>query len=109
MIRSLVSKSRARLAFVDHEMSRLREQIKSLEEEHVSLSSHLVENTAILSSLRRMPPEVLGEIFSRTLPLIHALKQGDLDVRVEDSPWVLTHVSSHWRAVALATPSLWSL
>ncbi|KAJ7137948.1 hypothetical protein C8R44DRAFT_661084, partial [Mycena epipterygia] len=36
-----------------------------------------------------MPSEVLGEIFSWTLPSINAL--------------------SRWRAVALSTPSLWSL
>ncbi|KAJ7483508.1 hypothetical protein FB451DRAFT_1234815 [Mycena latifolia] len=55
-----------------------------------------------------MPPEVLGEIFSLTLPSV-----GDTlarrRFRNSHSPWVLTHVCSRWRAIALSIPSLWSL
>ncbi|KAJ7123583.1 hypothetical protein C8R44DRAFT_670182, partial [Mycena epipterygia] len=79
----------------------------SLEAERASLSSHLAQNNAILSPLRRTPPEVLGEIFSWTSPSVNVFKQGDFGIA--DSPWVLTHISGHWRAVAHSTPSLWSL
>ncbi|KAJ7483562.1 hypothetical protein FB451DRAFT_1439767 [Mycena latifolia] len=55
-----------------------------------------------------MPVEVLGERFSWTLPSVtEARDRRRLDVA--DGPWMLTHVSSRWRAVAFSTPALWSL
>ncbi|KAJ7101884.1 hypothetical protein C8R44DRAFT_641240 [Mycena epipterygia] len=107
IVRSAISKARARLTVVEDELSRLRELMKSLEKEHAALSDNLAHNNSILSPLRRMPPEVLGEIFSWTLPSVGVLQEGHLGVAV--SPWVLTHISSHWRAVSLSTTSLWSL
>ncbi|KAJ7654654.1 hypothetical protein DFH06DRAFT_1416469 [Mycena polygramma] len=59
------------------------------------------------SAVKRMPPEMLAEIFSWTLaPAMDAIER---EYHPTDSPWVLTHVSHHWRAVALSTPMLWSL
>ncbi|KAJ7113894.1 hypothetical protein C8R44DRAFT_740778 [Mycena epipterygia] len=67
-------------------------------------------SSAILSPVRGMPAELLGEIFLWTLP------PADIDdtrrrwsFNAKESPWVLTHISGRWRAVALSTPSLWSL
>ncbi|KAJ7471023.1 hypothetical protein FB451DRAFT_1368159 [Mycena latifolia] len=106
-IRSVVSETGTRLKDLEKEMSQLRDRLAQLEEEHASLSAYHSQNVAVLSPLRRMPPEVLCEIFSWTLPsVLEALRRGRFDV--EDSPWVLTHISSRWRAVALSTPSLWS-
>ncbi|KAJ7138180.1 hypothetical protein C8R44DRAFT_661234, partial [Mycena epipterygia] len=107
IVKAVISKDRARLAWVDQEISRLYDRMRHLEEERASLSSHLAENTPILSPLRRMPPEVLSEIFSWTLPSVSDLRQTNFSIA--DSPWVLTHVSSNWRAVSLSIPSLWSL
>ncbi|KAJ6580722.1 hypothetical protein B0H19DRAFT_1017181 [Mycena capillaripes] len=55
------------VARLDDEIARQRERLQQLEEAHASLSSYRARNRAILSPLRKMPPEVLGEIFSRTL------------------------------------------
>ncbi|KAJ7113987.1 hypothetical protein C8R44DRAFT_740857 [Mycena epipterygia] len=79
-----------------------------LEEERGSLERYRTQNKALLSPLRKMPPEVLGEIFLWTLPSVDVVffrRRFD----AKDSPWVLTDVSSHWRAVAVSTPALWSL
>ncbi|KAJ6468704.1 hypothetical protein DFH09DRAFT_1480114, partial [Mycena vulgaris] len=108
-IQAIVSKTGARLADVEAEISRLRLLLQQLEDERASLSRYHTPNKAILSPLRRMPPEVLSEFFSWTLPRssrhILALQKFDLI----NSPWVLTHVSRHWKAVAISTSSLWSL
>jgi hypothetical protein len=79
-----------------------------LEEGRVLLSRYRMKNTAILSPLRRIPPELLDEIFWWTIESSRrsALNYGKFDMII---PWVLTWVSSRWRAVALASPSLWSL
>ncbi|KAJ6504507.1 hypothetical protein DFH09DRAFT_1439990 [Mycena vulgaris] len=108
-IQAIVSKTGARLADVEAEISRLRLLLQQLEDERASLSRYHTPNKAILSPLRRMPPEVLSQIFSWTSPRssrhILALQKFDLI----NSPWVLTHVSRRWKAVAISTSSLWSL
>ncbi|KAJ7483507.1 hypothetical protein FB451DRAFT_1555457 [Mycena latifolia] len=106
-IRAVVSKLGTRLADVENEISRLRDQLQKLEKERASLSRSLAQNNAVLSPLRRMPTELLGEIFSWTLPSVsEALNWPRF--QAQHSPWVLTQVCRRWRAVALSTPSLWS-
>ncbi|KAJ6457428.1 hypothetical protein C8R47DRAFT_943932, partial [Mycena vitilis] len=102
LVKSAVSRTDARLAIIDEEIAKLQKTLKELEENRASLLSYKV----ILSPLRRIPPEVLGQIFSWTLPSVDdewCCNKWD----ATDSPWNLTHVSSFWRAVSLSTPSLW--
>ncbi|KAF7347142.1 hypothetical protein MVEN_01468600 [Mycena venus] len=57
---------------------------------------------AILSVIRRLPGDVLGEIFSYTTP-------DESHRRVIDrSPWVLGRVCSQWRAISVSLSTLWS-
>ncbi|KAJ6530866.1 hypothetical protein DFH09DRAFT_994439, partial [Mycena vulgaris] len=106
-IRAVLSDTGARLADIEREMSRLRDRLRQLEDERSVMSIYHAQNRAILSPLRRMPPEVLGEIFSWTLPTLRPTLRRGFDVN--DSPWVLTHICSRWRAIAISTPTLWSL
>ncbi|KAJ6580778.1 hypothetical protein B0H19DRAFT_899166, partial [Mycena capillaripes] len=106
LVLSAISMTDAPLACLDSEISKLQEKLKQLEDERTLLSSYRTRNTAILSALRRLPAEVLEEIFSWTLPPAnHTLDFSGFDMGV--SPWILTRISSHWRAVALSTSSLW--
>ncbi|KAJ7147680.1 hypothetical protein C8R43DRAFT_889629, partial [Mycena crocata] len=66
-IRSIVETTISRLAHLDDEISRLQGRagrLKELEGVRGSLSTSHAQNTAIISPLRRMPAEVLAEIFS---------------------------------------------
>ncbi|KAJ7902473.1 hypothetical protein B0H13DRAFT_2513259 [Mycena leptocephala] len=106
-ISSVISNTDAPLAFLDEEISKLQDQLERLEKDRASLLSYRTRHCAILSPLRRMPLEVLGEIFSWTLPsLSDAMDQGRFDMT--ESPWVLTQISSGWRETSLSTPFLWS-
>ncbi|KDR69365.1 hypothetical protein GALMADRAFT_160408 [Galerina marginata CBS 339.88] len=51
-----------------------------------------------------LPPEVLGEIFFRSLPA-HPMVHRQPDVTV--APMLLCHVCSYWRAVAVGMQQLW--
>ncbi|KAJ6600961.1 hypothetical protein DFH09DRAFT_553933 [Mycena vulgaris] len=98
----------ARLANLDQAIPRLQDWLRQLEEERTALSRFATKNDVILSPLRRIPPEVLAEILLWTLPSVRvASDRGRFNIA--DSPWVLTHVSSLWRAVSTTTPSFWSL
>ncbi|KAJ7609094.1 hypothetical protein FB45DRAFT_1127922 [Roridomyces roridus] len=83
-IHAVVSNTAACLGDLDGEISRLRNRLAQLEKEQTQLSGYHSQNAAIISPLRRMPPEILAQIFSKVLGL------------------------SHWRKTALSTPSLWS-
>ncbi|KAF7342613.1 F-box domain-containing protein [Mycena sanguinolenta] len=102
-LRPVVQKTSARLANLDEDISRLQGRLQQLEDERASLAQYHTRITGVLSPVRRMPPEILGEIFSWTLPTIREV------LGIENCPWVLTHVCCGWRAVALSIPSLWSL
>jgi hypothetical protein len=78
---SVISNTEIRLVWLDDEIPKLREKVKQLEYERVSLLCYVMCNKAVLALLRRMPPEVLGEIFSWTLPTIaDALNAGRFDM-----------------------------
>ncbi|KAJ7113899.1 hypothetical protein C8R44DRAFT_564859, partial [Mycena epipterygia] len=82
--------------------------LQQLEEERASLVPYHSQSTAILSPVRWMPTELLGEIFLWPLPsAVDTFHRPRLDAK--SSPWGLTHICGHWREVALSTPSLWSL
>ncbi|KAJ7693166.1 hypothetical protein B0H17DRAFT_505588 [Mycena rosella] len=104
-IQSVALTTGARLSLLDKEITRRRNLLQQLEEERASLSVYHAQNTVIISPLRRIPPELLAEIFSWTLPsVLEARTRARLDT--VHSPRVLTHISSLWRAVALSTSSL---
>ncbi|KAJ7654646.1 hypothetical protein DFH06DRAFT_1092897 [Mycena polygramma] len=108
LVQSAISKVDERLAWLANETSQLQDRLQQLEEERVSLTSFRAQNCAILSPLRRMPPEVLSEVFAWTLPSARDLSRRRKP-RLRDSPWILTHVSRCWRTVAVLNPSLWSI
>ncbi|KAJ7609136.1 hypothetical protein FB45DRAFT_375670, partial [Roridomyces roridus] len=96
--RDAVLKTGARLAQIE-------EQIQALKAERAQLRDRQRQNHSILSALRRLPPEILAEIFVGTLRPTDEL-EGDVS-DMKTSPWVLTQVSSRWRNVSVSTPSLW--
>ncbi|KAJ6463152.1 hypothetical protein C8R47DRAFT_1225269 [Mycena vitilis] len=73
-------------------------------ERHV-LAERVQRYTAVLSPIRRMPPEIMCEIFSWTLP--HT-RRGTGGIVTTVAPWYLGQISTRWREIALALPSLWS-
>ncbi|KAJ7670006.1 hypothetical protein DFH06DRAFT_1037954 [Mycena polygramma] len=60
--------------------------------------------TAVLSPIRRLPPEIVCEIFSWTLPRTRRVA-GEPPT---GAPWYLGQISGVWRQIALSLPSLWS-
>ncbi|KAJ6495164.1 hypothetical protein C8R45DRAFT_164052 [Mycena sanguinolenta] len=87
IIRPIVEGTSARLHALDAEIIRLQARLRQLEGEGTILSQYHDKNTRILSPLRGMGPEILGEIFSWTVPSIC-----DVLLSVKNCPWVLTRL-----------------
>ncbi|KAJ7609013.1 hypothetical protein FB45DRAFT_845586 [Roridomyces roridus] len=100
------SNTAAQLAGLDEEIAQLKSRLNQLEDERSVLAISHQRSLPIVSPLRRMPPEILSEIFLWTLPSPADLAPG---LPMLKTRWVLSQVSRRWREVALSTPSLWSL
>ncbi|KDR72548.1 hypothetical protein GALMADRAFT_753194 [Galerina marginata CBS 339.88] len=75
-----------------------------------SAANFASQHQSILSTIRRLPPEILEIIF------IYVASSPSLSLSAErkeryyicDLPWNVSQVSLLWRRVALSTPTLWS-
>ncbi|KAF9239821.1 hypothetical protein BU15DRAFT_61745 [Melanogaster broomeanus] len=91
------------IAQVESAMSKLVALRARLEESRSCVRDSMMAHHTLTSSVRRIPPEVLGEIFYHCLPGTPFLTP-----RNAECPMVLTQVCHLWRAVAMSSPRLWS-
>ncbi|KAJ7721868.1 hypothetical protein B0H16DRAFT_1386024, partial [Mycena metata] len=87
----------------------LAELLAATERRNQELMDSEAENgvtahSVVLSAARRMPAEILSEIFSLTLPPIRRIDKKTM----EQPPWRLGHICRRWRAAALGYFPLWS-
>ncbi|KAF7358987.1 F-box domain-containing protein [Mycena sanguinolenta] len=76
-------------------------EIPDMNHEHEELSLFIAYSSSRLAPIRRLHPEILSLIFSQSIfdfPLAIGRQTG----------FPVAAVSFHWRAVAIATPTLWS-
>ncbi|KDR73112.1 hypothetical protein GALMADRAFT_721268 [Galerina marginata CBS 339.88] len=86
-------------------ITEMESNLMDLEDYARMVQKKLQQHRAVMSPVRRLPPEILGEIFSRA-----SCAQGH-GMRLPfcyDMPWVLGEVCSYWRTVLLSLPKLWS-
>lgn len=99
------------LIHIDDEISRIRDTLSALQSRQDALQKYHVQHVAVLSPMRTLPPEILGEIFIASLP--KEWKHNPDLLQTRGSPFrkaVLLpgRICQYWRNVALATPGLWS-
>ncbi|KAK1229783.1 hypothetical protein PQX77_007131 [Marasmius sp. AFHP31] len=95
-IRTLLTNSRKRL-------KQLEDEAALLQTESDELRIFVNQHKALVSPIRRLPPDLLSEIF------FHCLPTGHLPVRsVTEAPLLLTVICRGWRDVALGHPRLWN-
>ncbi len=82
---------------------KLVKYLTRLDAEKKSMEDALAVYERVLAPVRRLPPEILMEIFTwtRNSQSYHAH-------RMKGSPWVVSHVCKTWRAAALSCPELWT-
>ncbi|KAF9553702.1 hypothetical protein CPC08DRAFT_645272, partial [Agrocybe pediades] len=93
------------LSRVQPELEKLRKQLGRLEEEENSIRQDLDMYSRILSPIRRLPFDILGEIF------LHCLSEDELWPPtlndISQAPLLLMRVCRTWRYTTLACPRLW--
>ncbi|KAK7019545.1 hypothetical protein R3P38DRAFT_2713639 [Favolaschia claudopus] len=87
------------------EITRMRMDLMRLEREELHASRHIKLCQFALAPIRRIPPEVLSQIF---LEFVALLEHENQITNIRNGVWLLTHICSYWRAVALSTPAIWA-
>src|SRR6266567_1824349 len=93
----------AKLAELDIEIARVQELYSSLREQRQDLLTEIEGYQSLISPARRLPVDILQEIFIHTLPTTHNALMDPFEC-----PTLLTRVCSGWRSIALSNPHLWS-
>ncbi|KAJ8089079.1 hypothetical protein AAF712_009283 [Marasmius tenuissimus] len=98
------------LKAIESQIRELSASMKSLKRTRARMAEKKRLYRYILHPIRRLPPEILTEIFRiRTfgdIDLNDTEYPGSLDTR--KAPWMLGQVCRAWRSVAASTPSLWA-
>jgi len=91
----------------ERDVAELVQQIKTnprdigIRQRYFACVHFLEEHKGLLSSVRRLPYELLAQIFD--------FCANDLEPCWTVPPWTLAHVSRQWRAVALSFPEIWGV
>ncbi|KAJ6609805.1 hypothetical protein B0H10DRAFT_1735354, partial [Mycena sp. CBHHK59/15] len=104
-IREVIRNGPAQVNLLNCQISAVQATVARLVDQCDRVKQRIRQHTSILSPIRRLPPEILCEIFALMLPFNTAHVSGQL---VGKSPWYLGHISRPWRAVATAHEPLWS-
>jgi len=88
---------------IDIEIERLCALVENLKIKRQSIQEIVDVHNTILSPVRRLPIDVLHEIFFRCLPT-----HRNPIMKSSEAPVLLTRICSSWRAIALSSPRIWS-
>ena len=101
-IQSLLELPTSRLEKLTSRLLELEEQCEQIRNEQSALRLFISKHRALISLIRKLPIDILQEIFIACLPIAH----NNVMSRWEP-PILLTQICSSWRTVAHATPQLW--
>ncbi|KAK6996922.1 hypothetical protein R3P38DRAFT_3068501 [Favolaschia claudopus] len=102
-LKNLIAEPIRQLLTLDEEISQLQRSIEKLQEKRKTLSTYVDEHKALISPIRRIPQDVLSEIFFACLPT-----HRNCVMSASEAPVLLGRICSSWRALSLATPRLWA-
>ncbi|KAF9002880.1 hypothetical protein BDQ17DRAFT_1356254 [Cyathus striatus] len=91
------------LSSIDAEIHQLQQQLNILFSKRDMLAKDIDAHKALTSPIRRLPPEVLQEIFMACLP-----DDRNPCMAASEAPMLLTRICNSWYKVAVSTPGLWA-
>ncbi|KAJ6592373.1 hypothetical protein B0H19DRAFT_975327, partial [Mycena capillaripes] len=108
-IRAIFGECQTRMDALNDRIDILKATMDRLVAERDDMAERVQLYKNILAPVRRMPSELVCEIFGWTLPRTTAFTEDTLEQPpVPQLSWYLGHVSRSWRNISLAYPLLWS-
>ncbi|THU81278.1 hypothetical protein K435DRAFT_767386 [Dendrothele bispora CBS 962.96] len=110
-IKQRLAESLADLAKYDAHIEGLMGIIVELQQKRTNLKKYVDEHRSLLSSMRRFPSEILGDIFGfccSEYGLSVNRKTPPEDFQVSAPALILSQICSRWRDIVISSPSLWS-
>ncbi|KAJ7758533.1 hypothetical protein DFH07DRAFT_919284 [Mycena maculata] len=102
-IRAILVGPSTRLKRLDDEIAELNRAIDNLTDERDSVRAYVDAHRALISPVRRLPLDVIQEIFMACTPA-----HRDCVMSAFEAPVLLGRICSSWRMISLSTPRLWS-
>ncbi|KAJ7160087.1 hypothetical protein C8R46DRAFT_1285428 [Mycena filopes] len=102
-ITTLLVEPTLRLRRLDDEIADLQKAIDKLAEERDNLNAFVDAHKALLSPARRLPLDIIQEIFVACIPT-----HRNCVMSASEAPVLLGRICSSWRALSLSTPRLWA-
>ncbi|KAF9006977.1 hypothetical protein BDQ17DRAFT_1351187 [Cyathus striatus] len=102
-IQASLSAPARKISNLDEQILRMKQVLDKLSLEREQLDNDVNAHRALLAPARRLPHDILREIFIRCLP-----EGRNATMSVTEAPILLGRVCSLWRSIAYTTPRLWS-
>ncbi|KAJ7736690.1 hypothetical protein B0H16DRAFT_1425616 [Mycena metata] len=100
LIREIISSGQSQVDMLSSQIYNLQVKLNQLLRRRDDVANNVHRHQAILSSIRRIPPELLCGIFLMTLD--------SNEDAAKNPPWYLGQICRAWRHSALSFPILWS-
>ncbi|KAF7367728.1 hypothetical protein MSAN_00836700 [Mycena sanguinolenta] len=91
------------LAKIQAQIDEMELVVGQLKAKRESLQTDIDAHKALISPMRRVPEDVLREIFVACLPTTHIAV-----IDIAEAPLLLGRICKRWRVVAYSTPMLWT-
>ncbi|KAJ7762558.1 hypothetical protein B0H16DRAFT_1368759 [Mycena metata] len=102
-IRALLVERRYRLNQLDTQIRDLQKVMDDLKQERDGVSSYVDAHEALISPVRRLPHDIIQEIFVACLPT-----HRNCVMSAVEAPVLLGRICTSWRSISLSTPRLWA-
>ncbi|KAJ7629700.1 hypothetical protein DFH06DRAFT_1005704, partial [Mycena polygramma] len=101
-IRNIVSGGQDRVDAFDAQIDSLQATLAQLIRRRAETAEYVRQHRAVISPVRRVPPELLCEIFA-----LAWLSEDDENTNTARVPWHFGHICRSWRDMAVSYPPLW--
>ncbi|KAF7345104.1 hypothetical protein MVEN_01674100 [Mycena venus] len=108
LVEEILRDKQAELSALGDEISRLESALQTLRSNHAELAAEMTRYTRILSPIRHLPPEIVGEIFLCFSPSMNFHMDLETETRVK-LPWKLAHICRLWRTISFSLGQLWAV
>ncbi|KAJ7151802.1 hypothetical protein C8R43DRAFT_1127440 [Mycena crocata] len=102
-IKALLVEPSLHLASLTGEIAAMQRAINKLTTERDGLAAYVDAHRALISPVRRIPLDIIQEIFIACMPT-----HRNCVMSAAEAPVLLGRICSSWRSISLATPRLWS-